>query len=138
MIRFTQPDIVPLPGYWVPRYRVRRAYRAQWVDLEGDVRTVVVPEGYEMDGSTEWIVKLILPFLPAIFIFALGLRADGPHRGAAVVHDWLGHKRPFGRAEIDWAFLQLALDGGVPWWAAWMRWGVVRMFGWIPWVLRAR
>lgn len=131
-----QPDLEPLPSVWRPRYRLRGHYTVEWLDSAGRTRRVVVPTGYELDGSSEWLVAVLLPMLPAGVLWVLGIRADGPHRAAALVHDWLGKRRTLSRSEIDWAFLQLQLAAGVPPWQAWMRWGAVRLTGWIPWVLR--
>lgn len=132
-----QPDIVPVPSLFRPRYMLRSAYVAHWEGLRGPQR-VWIPAEYRWDGSTEWLVAVVLPWLPAGLLWLLGIRADGPHRAAALVHDWLGHTRTLPRDEVDWAFFQLCLMGGVPRPLARLRWAVLRLTGWIPWQLRRK
>lgn len=130
-----QPDVIPLEDlYWfMPRYQVRREYIAYWNAADGRVASCTIPAGFTSDGSTEWIVSLLLFFWPAGILWLFGIRADGPHRAAAVVHDYLYAKRKGTRYEADYAFLQLNLRAGVPAWRAYTRYFVLRVVGWVWW-----
>lgn len=132
---FVQPDLVPLPGtYWfVPRYRLRSDYAARWTDKQNKQVVLRVPQDFTCDGSTEWVVSALLFFVPAGFVWLLGIRSDGPHRAAALVHDYLYAKRIRTRAEADYAFLSLCIDAGVAKWRAHIRYFVLRAVGWIWW-----
>ena len=126
----TQPDLRPLPCAWRPRYVLASNYPVQWERQNGTIGFTVVPSGTVVDGSSEWRVSVLLPFLPAGLVWFLGLRADGPHRAAALVHDWLYLDRKLSREEADWAFWVLSLRHGVTPWRAKLRWRVLRLVGW--------
>lgn len=119
------PDIEPIGSWWVPCYRLRQDYKRTLSTGE----EITVPEGFKTDGSTEWVVFLLFFWVPAIVMWFLGIRSDGLHRGAVVVHDYMRRgegrkrwKRMFSDAEMRRIMIQ---DGVMPW-RAWMRWvGVV-------------
>ena len=133
-----QPDVRPLPGHWwAPTYELQ----ADWTvppDLvkTADNHPVVVPAGFRTDISSEWIANLVLGFLPAALLWFFGVRADGPHRAAAVAHDYLARESIVDRETADWVFYQLMKRGGMDEWRAWPRWQIVRGYSWL--VIRFR
>lgn len=151
MTAFSQPDLRPLPRpWWRPSYVLQSDYTAAFRAPDGRMLRVTVPRGLCVDGSTEWIA-LPLGLVPVCVLWLLGVSADGPHRAAAVVHDWLYAHRDAVRYEVrirdDWAvhvgeidretadaaFLELCRAGGVLRWRAWIRWAVLRLVGWAWW-----
>lgn len=122
-----QPRILPLAEpWWRPAYRLLHDYT---------YKGITVPAGFEFDGSSEWLVSWVLPWVPAWALWLFRIRADGPHRAAALVHDWLYKHRIGTRAEADKIFYDLCVAGGLPKWLAWVRWAVLWATGWIAWNL---
>lgn len=146
-----QPDVVPLAQpWWRPSYQLRRDFEATWRGVDGRVLRMVVPAGFRSDGSSEWLL-FVLGLFPAVLLWFFGIAADGPHRAAWVVHDWLYRYRgavpyqvqarnawvggtiPLSREEADAAFCTLALQGGMLPWRTFPRWAVLRALGWVSW-----
>lgn len=132
MCSFKQPDIRPDPDavWWRPCYYLNEDYKASWIDSENNLKKVKIPKGFHTDGSSEWTALIFLGFLPAGLFWLTGIRADGPHRGAAVVHDYLYKYSLTSRKEADSVFWQLCRKGGMPKWRADLRWIVLRAVGW--------
>ena len=147
---FSQPDVRPLPGtWWVPRYRVEQDFTVCYVDAKGISRELTIPAGFTHDGSTEWVlwvvvfaVSVLAEFFGfgwfAIGLFAasllFGIRSDGPHRAAATVHDYLYANRFGTWTEADYAFWRLMRDAGMPGWRATPRWAFLRVVGYLWWI----
>ena len=147
-----QPDISPVKGsWWRPSYILKRDWWAYWKDEDGRQLRALVPRNLRLDGSSEWILIGLLGIFPLGGLIALLFRlgADGPHRAAAVLHDWVyGCKGDIeyqvlvrgtwlthtglDRSEADWAFRSLAIDGGLLPWQAWPRWAALRIVA-RPW-----
>lgn len=137
---FRQPNILPLAGsWWRPAYVLAEPYSVEWVGRDGQRLRLDIPAGARHDGSTEWLLVGILHLLPWGGLLALALRlgADGPHRAAALAHDWLYRTHAVSRAEADHAFRVLAQVGGLTWWQAWIRWAALRAIG-LPWWARKK
>jgi len=126
-----QPDLRPEGSWmWKPRYVLMQEYHCASVRRDGTLLRITIPTGFQTDGSSEWIARLVFAFLPSTVFWLLGLRADGPHRAAALVHDYLYRTQLLSRAEADYTFLRLARAGGMPLWQAVLRYCVLRLLGW--------
>lgn len=151
----TPPPILdPLPRpWWRPSYVLRADYTATWRARDGRTLRLTAPAGFRSDGSSEWLLVPLLGLLHALpwLAWLFGVGADGPHRAAALVHDYLYRNRDqialiarpgflvredyvaYNRADADHAFLALALAAGMPRWRAWPRWAALRLVGWAWW-----
>jgi hypothetical protein len=125
-----QPDIrpVPAPLYKPTCYRLHKDYT---FDLKtpkaNQVRRITIPAGFTYDGSSEWVMSIFPGFL--LWIFAIG--QDGPHRAAALVHDYLYVEQLVPRKRADDIFYEMMVAAKVPKWRAGVRWLAVRALGWV-------
>lgn len=152
---FMQPDIRPMSKpWWRPAYELVEEFTQAWIGTDRRQKSVVIPKGFKLDGSSEWLAwplvlvggALILKHLIssvmifglvmaglALLLWLLGIGADGPQRAAAVVHDWLYENNLCTRKEADYAYYVICTMYGMTIWRAWPRWAVLRAVGWIPW-----
>ncbi len=94
------------------------------VGEEGSKDIILVPAGFKTDFAS----------IPRLFWNIL--HPAGPHRGAAVIHDYLYnqrhvHKRT--RKECDKIFLEAMEALGVSWIKRHTMYRAVRSFGWAAW-----
>lgn len=92
------------------------------VGKEDSGEVVRIPKGFITDGAS------IPKFAWSIIGGPLGRYA-----AAAVVHDYLYHKKIYSRSKADAIFLEAMGVLKVPWWKRRTMWLAVRMAGWIPW-----
>lgn len=127
-------------------YRNLGAYQYEW-EAEGARWRLLVPDGFVYD----------LASVPRIFWSLLGIRPDGLHRAAALVHDWIyahqgrlpngSYSRWNGRAwedaELVWTrrnadrlFARLLREGRVKRWRRRLMFKAVHWFGGRAWASR--
>lgn len=92
---------------------------------------VTVPAGFTFDGESipVWLHGFVPPF--------------GQSKRGACVHDYLyrhhgyhlpnGALMPVSRSAADAVYKELVQLKGLPSWRAAVRWGVLRLVGWIAW-----
>jgi hypothetical protein len=92
---------------------------------------ITVPKGFTFDGESipVWLHGIAPPF--------------GQSKRGACVHDYLyrhhGYKTPGGefhpvtRAQADAVYKELVQAKGLPSWRSTVRWGVLRLVGWVAW-----
>ncbi len=153
-----QPDIRPIPGHSIrPRYRLERQYICAF-KIGNRTTSYTVPEGFLTDGSTEWVAQVVVSVLgalatlatwafapsdqeavkvtvymmyhviPSVLLWVFGVRADGPQRAAAVVHDHSIRMGLESRRASDGRFFYILRAAKVPLPYAYMRWAVVRAY----------
>jgi hypothetical protein len=94
-------------------------------------KIITVPKGFTFDGESipVWLHGLVPPF--------------GQSKRGACVHDYLyrfhgfedhaGQFHPVTRAQADAVYKELVQAKGLPSWRANVRWGVLRLVGWVAW-----
>lgn len=129
-----QPDITPIKGQnGRPRYRLNEDYA---FSFKGQI--FIIKKGFEYDGAS----------VPRFLWSLTGIRPDGLHRAAALIHDFLYDKARkgqgaalslrgqliyFSRKEADRQFYEDLVKTGVKNSRAKLMYRAVRLFGWTVW-----
>ncbi len=118
MPRFTKALVVrKLEGR---KWKVQRSFR-YYIAESHEGLYVKVPGGFITDFAS--VPRLLWAIIPP----------DGKYTQAAVLHDYLYHKKIFPRKKSDKIFLDAMKILGVSFWKRSAMYRAVRMFGWIPW-----
>lgn len=88
---------------------------------EDEHEAIAVPEGFLTDlASIPRAVQWLIP-------------VNGPHRRAAILHDYLFVIQDRDRASVDRLFVQAMESDGVGWLTRRTMYAAVRAGGWMPW-----
>ncbi|KPJ76616.1 MAG: hypothetical protein AMJ54_10875 [Deltaproteobacteria bacterium SG8_13] len=117
-----KPVIEPLDAilFGPNRYRLVEAYTYKWKLLideapTGD-RQMIVPRNFIYDGAS----------VPSFVSKLTGIKRDGEHRAAALLHDWIYHHK--GRLPGRYYQIDFGGENGDTW-TAWTRKEADRLFG---------
>ena len=83
--------------------------------------TITIPKGFWTD----------LASIPRVA--QLAIEVNGPHRPAAILHDYLYSVKDRSRSEADSLFLEAMELSGVGWFTRWAMYSAVRVGGWVAW-----
>jgi hypothetical protein len=144
------PEIEPLDEelFGKNRYRLIETYTYDWrFKINEDhysEHKIIVPKDFIYDGAS----------VPAFVTRLTGIRRDGEHRAAALLHDWLYHHKgrlpgehyqinfegehddtwaTWTREEADRLFGRVMREFGYTRWKRVWAYRTVRWFGWLVW-----
>ena len=116
------PEIEPLDEklFGKNRYRLVETYTYKWKfkinDDHYSEHKIITPQNFIYDGAS----------VPAFVTWLTGIRRDGKHRAAALLHDWLYHHK----GRLPGGYYQINFEGECDdTWAKWTREDTDRLFG---------
>lgn len=116
------PEIEPLDEklFGKNRYRLINPYTYEWkFKINEDhysEHKIIVPKDFIYDGAS----------VPSLVTRLTGIRRDGEHRAAALLHDWLYHHK----GRLPGGYYQINFEGEFgDIWAKWTREDTDRLFG---------
>lgn len=141
--KFKQPKIEPITNRM---YQTTEEYSYEWITKD-IVNKIIIPAGFRYDGAS----------VPRFLWTLTGIRPDGLHRGATLVHDYIYHNKgniPVGsmmwkyvgdsdytyrkikagrwsRKDCDKLWLKMAIHAGEP--NAKLMYFFIKHLGWTYW-----
>ena len=117
-----KPDIEPLNEklFGPCQFRLVQKYEYSWTlsvnpDETSD-RKIIVPRNFIYDGAS----------VPSFVSRLTGIKRDGDHRAAALLHDWIYHHK----GRLPGQYYRIGFEGGLAdTWVTWAREEADRLFG---------